>query len=318
MKKMNNGDKRARVVVVGSLVYDLVARVDQRPGKGETRLGTDFGMFPGGKGANQAVQAARMGAEVVMVGRVGQDMFGKEMLNSLRQHGVDTRFVGEDPDTTTAVGCITVDATGDNSIVVVPQANMKLREEDAVKALETLEGSWVLLLQLEIPLAVNLRAARIARDKGWIVILNPAPAQPLPDELLALADYLTPNEIELSMLVGRPLHKEEDILQGARGLLRNGVRGVIVTLGDAGALLVTEAHHLQIPAYLVKAVDTTAAGDAFTGALAVALAEGVPLEEAVLLANAAGGLAVTRPGAQPSLALRQDIEALMNEAVTKM
>jgi ribokinase len=133
--------RSAHVVVVGSLVYDLVARVDQRPGKGETRLGTDFGMYPGGKGANQAVQAARMGAEVMMVGRVGNDMFGKEMLASLQTHGVDTRFVGKDPDTTTAVGCIIVDATGDNSIVVVPQANMKMKEHDAEVALLPLTGS---------------------------------------------------------------------------------------------------------------------------------------------------------------------------------
>ena len=194
---------------------------------------------------------------------------------------------------------------------------MKMKVHDAEVALQSLSGERVLLLQLEIPLDVNIRAAQIAQAKGWTVILNPAPAQPLPDALLALADYLTPNEIELGMLAGKTVHSDADILEAARSLLRFGVRGVIVTLGEKGALLVTENSHLRVPAYPVQAVDTTAAGDAFTGALAVALAEGADLAEAVALANAAGGLAVTRPGAQPSLALRKDIEALMNETVTE-
>ena len=313
---MTNDKKAARIVVVGSLVYDLVAWVDRRPGKGETRLGTGFGMFPGGKGANQAVQAARMGAEVMMVGRVGKDMFGQEMRNSLAHHGVDIRHVQEDSDTTTAVGCITVDSTGDNSIVVVPQANMRIRESDVADALLPLEGDRVLLLQLEIPLAANIQAARIAREKGWKVILNPAPAQPLPEELLELSDYLTPNEIELEMLAGRTLTEDADLVPAARSLLRHGVQGVIVTLGEKGALVVTADNEMRVPAFVVAAVDTTAAGDAFTGALAVALAERISLDDAIGLANAAGALAVTRPGAQPSLAKRRDIEDLASGTAT--
>ena len=310
---MNDRKRSPRVVVVGSLVFDLVAWVDQRPGKGETRLGKDFGMFPGGKGANQAVQVARMGSEVVMVGRVGDDLFGEEMLQSLQSHGVDTRFVRKDPSTTTAVGCITVDETGDNSIVMVPQANMKMTPADVSDALSSEQRADLLLLQLEIPLEVNIRAAELARQKGWTVILNPAPAQPLPDRLLSLADYLTPNEIELAMLVGKELKNQEEYRQAARSLLRHSIRGVIVTLGEQGALVVTHDEETLHPAFRINAVDTTAAGDAFTGTLAVALAEKKTLSEGIRLANAAGALAATKPGAQPSLASREEIETMARE-----
>ncbi len=303
-----------KVVVVGSLVFDLVARVDRRPGKGETRLGTDFGMFPGGKGANQAVQAARFCADVTMVGQVGDDFFGREMIKSLHDHYVDTRFVHTDPSTTTAVGCITVDETGDNSIVVVPQANMKFMPAQAENALNSLLLPHTLLLQLEIPLETNIKAAVTARSKGWPVILNPAPAQPLPDQLLRYVDYLTPNEIELGAITGSKPTSLAEYARAAGELLSYGIKGVIVTLGEQGAMLVTEDESTLFPAFHVAVVDTTAAGDAFTGTFSVAMAEGKPLHEAIVLANAAGALAATRSGAQPSLADRDSIEKLAVDA----
>jgi ribokinase len=307
--------KVPKVVVVGSLVYDLVARVDRRPVKGETRLGTDFGMFPGGKGANQAVQAAKMGAKVWMVGRVGADFFGQELIQSLQGHGVDTEYVTVDLSTTTAVGCITVDETGDNSIVVVPQANMKVTIKDVDDAEWIISQADVLLLQLEIPLDVVAHAAKLASRLGCRVVLNPAPATKVRADLLQYVDVLTPNESELGALLGKDLTELGEFTSAARELLLCGPDAVIVTLGDKGALLVTPEIETLVPAFLVEAVDTTAAGDAFTGTLAVCLAEDRSLLEAIIFANAAGGLAATRRGAQPSLADRQEIQELSEERI---
>ena len=302
-----------RITVIGSLVFDLVARVDQRPKQGETRIGHDFGMFPGGKGANQAVQAARCRADVHMVGRVGDDFFGKELIQSLENCGVNISRVKTDKTTTTAVGCIIVDDSGDNSIVVVPQANMKCTKEDVDEALEVLQESDLLLLQLEIPLEVIDYAAKKACELDCRVILNPAPAALLPEDLLSCVDYLTPNESELEILTQKTLKTEKDIESAAKSLLEHGLKAVIVTLGEKGACQVTNQGVLYHPAFKVKAVDTTGAGDAFTGALAVQLAEGKRLEEAIQTSNAAGAAAVVKKGAQPSLACLEDIEFFLSE-----
>ncbi len=301
--------ERPRIVVVGSLVYDLVARTERRPAKGETIFGTGFGMFPGGKGANQAVQAARLGAEVWMVGRVGDDFFGAALRESLNASGVDTCYVRTDPETTTAVASIVVDQAGDNSIIVVPQANMRCTVDDVAAAEEVIAGADILLLQLEIPLAVNIAAAATARRHGVKVILNPAPAQALPAEHLRQADLLTPNETELGLLTGTTPAGMVEVEEAAKILLAQGPPAVIVTLGEQGALLVEPGRTEHFPACPVQAVDSTAAGDAFTGGLAVALAEGRSLPEAIGLANAVGALTVTRAGAQPSLPDRAAVEA---------
>ncbi|MGI5838214.1 MAG: ribokinase [bacterium] len=301
------GEEKKRITVIGSLVFDLVARTPKRPVKGETVIGSDFGMFPGGKGANQAVQAARLGAAVNMVGRVGNDFFGSALLRSLNESGVNTDHVLIDRDATTAVGCIVVDAEGDNSIVVVPQANMRCTKADVDKALPLLAVSDILLLQLEIPLAVVEYAARRAKEYGVRVLLNPAPAQPLSGDLLSFVDLITPNEKEMAMLAGRELQSKADYNAAAREILRSGLSAVIVTLGEKGALLVETDRSLTVPAWPVRAVDTTAAGDAFTGALAVALAEGQSIEMALRFAGAAGALAVGKSGAQPSLPDRREV-----------
>lgn len=304
---------KPRVVVIGSLVFDLVARTSKRPAKGETVIGCEFGMFPGGKGANQAVQAARLGAAVQMVGRVGDDYFGDALLRSLNDSGVNTEHVLVDRETTTAVGCIVVDAEGDNSIVVVPQANMRCTRADVDEAVPLIAQADILLLQLEIPLDVVEYAAVKAKEFGVRVLLNPAPAQTLTESLLSQVDLITPNEKEIAMLVGRELQSEDDFAAAARELLRSGPAAVIVTLGDKGALLVESNQLLSVPAWPVETIDTTAAGDAFTGALAVAVAERQPLEAALPFANAVGALAVRKKGAQPSLPARREVENFLLE-----
>jgi len=307
------GQEKPRIIVIGSLVFDLVARTPKRPVKGETVIGSDFGMFPGGKGANQAVQAARLGAIVHMVGRVGADYFGTSLRQSLNESGVNTEHVRVDQATTTAVGCIVVDAEGDNSIVVVPQANMRCTKADVDEAAELLAQADILLLQLEIPLPVVEYAAVKAKELGVRVLLNPAPAQTLPGNLLQSVDLITPNEKEISLLVGRDLQSDDDFRAAARELIRSGPATVIVTLGDKGALLVENDRTIAVPAWPVSAVDTTAAGDAFTGGLAVALAEGQPLTAAMRFASAAGALAVTKKGAQPSLPERRELESFLRQ-----
>jgi len=301
---------RAKIVVVGSLVFDLVAWAERRPQKGESLLGTDFGMFPGGKGANQAVQAAKLGAEVFMCGRVGEDFFGESLIANLKKEKVDITFVIKDKETTTAVGCIVIDKEGDNSIVMVPQANMRCKTEDVDRVKKIIAQSDLLLLQLEIPLLVDIYAARIAKQEGVKVILNPAPARDIPDELISLSDIITPSEIETQILTGVKADNMDNIKKGAISLIKRGAKVVIVTLGEKGALMVTESKDLHFPAYKVSAVDTTGAGDAFNGALSVAIAEGRELEEAIKLANAAGALSVTKRGAQPSLPQREEVEEL--------
>jgi ribokinase len=296
-----------RIVVVGSLVFDLVVQAERRPAKGETLLGTDFGMFPGGKGANQAVQAARLGAIVTMVGRVGGDFFGRALLDSLQETGVDSKFVVTDTTTTTAVGCIIVDKEGDNSIVVVPQANMRCTTTDVDRAMGAIDQADILLLQLEIPMPVVEYAAAAARSRGVLVILNPAPAQDLPKGLLRQVDLITPNETELARLTGQKISGIPEYQRAAASLLQLGPRAVVVTLGDQGALLVNADGARLFPAPSVQAVDTTAAGDAFTGGLAVSLAEGASLPEAIQFANRVGALTVTRRGAQPSLPRRCEV-----------
>jgi ribokinase len=296
----------SKILVVGSINMDLVVRVPHAPAPGETVLGGDFETFPGGKGANQAVAAARMGAEVTMVGRVGNDDFGNTLIQGLVEDKIKTNHVIKDHEAASGVAMIAVADNGENLIVVASGANMAVSIEDVHKARDIMRESDLLLVQLECPLDVVSAAINLAHAHHVPVVLNPAPAQPLEKSLLAKVDVLTPNEYELKLLSG-----ETDLESSLHVLREWGVKSLVVTLGANGARVVSDEVDEHIPAYPVTAVDTTAAGDAFTGALAVTLAEGKSLVEAVRYSVAAGALATTRVGAQPSLPTRAAVEDLL-------
>ncbi len=301
----------ARVAVVGSLNLDLVFSAPRRPAAGETVVGSAFGMFVGGKGSNQAVAAARAGAHVELIGRLGADAFGRDLAAALEADGVGLRHVLRDHANGTGVAGIIVEADGTNSIVVVPRANGALAVRDVQRARGAISSAAVLLLQLETPIEPSIAAARIARQAGATVVLNPAPARPLPAELLTLVDVLVPNEPETEALTGLEVRTPGGAERAARLLLERGAGAVVLTLGERGALVVDSAGAEAVPSFPVRVVDTTAAGDAFCGALAVALAEGQPLRAAVRFACAAGALACTVLGAGPSLPQRAEIERLL-------
>lgn len=294
------------VLVVGSINTDMVIRAPRHPAAGETLMGSGFAVFPGGKGANQAVAAARLGGAVRLIGRVGTDGMSLERREALVHEGVDPRFILPTPGTAGGVAVITLDAAGQNTIVVDPGANARLTPQDLQTAEPAFHGARVLLTQLETPLETVEAALRQARSAGALTLLNPAPAQPLPDSLLEQVDFLLPNRGELALLTG-----SEDVESGAAALLRRGVRVVAVTLGESGVYVSSGATRFHLPAYPVDVVDTVAAGDAFVGAFGLALAEEKSLEEAAAWGNAAGALAVTRAGAQPSLPRREELLALM-------
>jgi ribokinase len=303
----------AHITVVGSLNMDLVARTPRIPQPGETIIGSDFHTVPGGKGANQAVAAARLGVQVSMVGRVGRDTFAGPLLDNLAAAGVDHTFVTQDPEAATGVALIVVDDAGQNSIVVASGANARLTPTDVDEAKTAIAGAETLLLQLESPLETVTRAAEVARAHGVTVILNPAPARSLPAELLSLVDVLIPNESETALLTGLPVGDRAQTEAAAAALLDLGVGTVILTLGERGALLAREDGAEVFAAFEVTPVDTTAAGDAFVGGFAVALAEGRALAEAVRWGNATGALATTKLGAQSSLPTRQEMETLLTQ-----
>jgi ribokinase len=300
------------IVVVGSLNADLTVRVPRFPAPGETISGSDFAVVPGGKGANQAAAAGRLGGRVAMIGQVGADAQGALLRDALKAAGVETGLVAVDEGAATGVAVITIDAHGENEIVLAAGANGRFAPECLAPALNALRSARVVLLQLEIPLATVLRAAAEARSAGAIVVLDPAPAVPVPDQLLALADYVTPNEPELAILAGSQASGDDTPLEVvdamARAVLERGARRVLVKLGARGARLVSLDAVQSWPARVVHAVDTTAAGDAFNGALAVALTEGADLDEAVRFATVVASISVTRAGAQPSLPTRAEVE----------
>ncbi|MFO7173033.1 MAG: ribokinase [Bacillota bacterium] len=302
------------IVVVGSLNLDLVARVPRRPRGGETLLGYRLDQFPGGKGANQAVAAARLGARVAMVGAVGADGFGDTLLAALAGDGVDIRWVERRPGVGTGVALITVDDQAENSIVVIPGANGEVTPAQVAAAEPAIAGARVMLLQLEIPLPAVQAAAELGRRHGLTVILDPAPAPaaPLPRKLMELADFVTPNETEAAALTGLPVDPA-DPRPVAEALLGQGARRALVKLGARGVYCLGPEGEFRHPGFPVAAVDTTAAGDAFAGGLAAALVEGLPLAEALAWGCAAGALAVTRPGAQAAMATRDELIAFLQE-----
>jgi|SRR5271165_3461883 len=300
------------VVVVGSSNTDMVLRVARVPKPGETLLGGEFSTAAGGKGANQAVAAARAGGRVALVARLGRDSFGDAALAGFRREGLDLSRIVRDGGVPSGVALIFVGADGENSIGVAGGANQRLSPRDVGAARGLIAGARVILLQLETPLETVQAAARLARRAGVEVILNPAPARPLPDALLRDVSLLTPNETEAARLTGVRVNGVASAANAARILLKRGVRTVIVTLGAKGALVATCDGVQVIPGFKATAVDTTAAGDVFNGALAVRLAEDCPLADAVLFAHAAAAISVTRLGAQPSIPTRREIDALLN------
>jgi len=305
----------AKIVVVGSFNMDLVVRMPAIPRPGETLLGGVFATYPGGKGANQAVAAARLGGEVTMIGRVGADAFGDQLLAMARSEGIDTRFVGVDTDATTGVALIQVDAQGQNSIAVASGANFTLTAADVAAAFAQLGQIDLLVMPLETPIDTIVTAAELAKQAGALVLLNPAPAQHLSSELLHNVDLLIPNEHEAAFMTGITTHSPQAARQAAASLLQGGPASVIITLGSQGALIAAQAQpeveFTQTAAFAVQTVDTTAAGDAFVGALAVALGEGRSLAAAARFASAAAAISVTRIGAQPSLPSRAEVEAFL-------
>jgi len=296
-----------QVTVVGSLNTDLVIQAPKLPDVGETILGGSFAVIRGGKGANQAVAAARLGARVVMVGCVGNDNFGEQLRAGLASEGIDGAPVRVVPGVASGVALITVDQTGRNTIVVASGANMQMTVTDVDAVEATIKTSQVVMLQLEIPLDVVLHTAQLARSRGIHVLLDPAPAQPLPPRLYPQVSVIHPNELEAQFLTGVPVTDERGARSAAERLLQMGCGTAIIKLGARGAFVATPSGVERIPGIQVDAVDTTAAGDAFAGALAVALAEGRSMADAARFANAVAALKVTRLGAQPSMPTRKEV-----------
>jgi len=299
------------ILVFGSINMDLVARVPRLPLPGETLTGNSFVSVPGGKGANQAVACARLGMQTRLVGRVGEDVFGGSLRDHLQKEGVLVEGVGTAAGTPSGVAVIAVSEQGENVIIVIPGANGIVGDADLDHLRSVIDGARVLLLQLEVPMDTVVKAARLGRAHGMTVILDPAPAKPLPDELYPLVDILTPNMTEAGILAGHPVESVEDAKQAAQVLHRRGVTSVIVKMGGEGAYSLTEKEGKHWAPFKVRVVDTVAAGDAFNGALAVAVCEGRLFHEAMLWGMAGGALAVTKPGAQEAMPYREELLRLL-------
>lgn len=297
----------AHVVVVGSSNTDLVVKTGRFPKPGETLVGGDFFLFQGGKGANQAVAASRMGAQVSFISKVGKDLFGKQTQESLEKEGISTRLVLEDAEKASGIALITVNEHGENTIVVAPGANASLSPYDIQAALPSIPSHDFILCQLEIPIETIIFLANYAQAEMKNLILNPAPAQALPESIYQQLFLITPNETEASLLTGIPCDSEADYPKIAQWFRDKGVQQVLLTLGEKGTYFQNSIQEYRIPAQKVIAVDSTAAGDVFNGSLAVALAEGMPWKEAITLATHAASISVTRMGAQASAPYRTEL-----------
>jgi ribokinase len=306
---------KPNIVVVGSANTDFVLQVSELPSKGQTVLGNQFTVARGGKGANQAVAAARLGADVTFVARLGHDSFGNEAISAYKQEGIRTDFIVQDPDLHSGVALIVVNTRGENTVSVGPNANSRLSPEDVFAAEAAIQQADCLLVQLEIPLGAVQAALDIAHRHHVRTILNPAPAQKLPTGILKLVDTLTPNETEAAILAGQdPSSIGTDSLPHLASIL--GIPNLVVTLGSKGACILQSQQVDFVAPFSISPVDTTASGDAFNGALAVALARGETFPQAVRFANAAGAVTATRLGAQPSLPTRAELEQFIATSAT--
>lgn len=296
-----------KIVVIGSTNTDMVVRSDHLPAPGETILGGRFFMNQGGKGANQAVAASRLGGEVVFIARTGDDVFGKQAVQNLKNEGIDTRFMSVDPENPSGVALITVDNKAENCIVVAPGSNMTLNPEEINKAMHQIEMAEIILLQLEIPIDTVEFIVQAALRNKQKVILNPAPAKKLSPSLLKGISIITPNETEAEILTGIQINDVDSAKRAAEVLRNIGTDNVLITMGASGTYISTNLYSELIPAPKVDPVDTTAAGDTFNGALAVAVSEGKDIRDAVIFANQAAAISVTRSGAQASAPYRSEV-----------
>jgi len=286
---------------------DLVVRTPRFAKPGETLTGNDFYTAAGGKGANQAVAAAKLSGKSIMIGRVGKDIFGNDLRDNLKKNGVDVSAVSIDDNRPTGTALITVDENAENTIIIIPGANGAVADRE-LEVLDTvLTDTSILMLQLEIPLETIVSAAKQAKKQNAKVLLDPAPAQELPDELLELCDYITPNETEAKILTGIEISNTNDAKRAAEELKRRGAKAVIIKMSSKGSFLFDGMEEIMYPAFAVRPVDTVAAGDAFNGGLAAAFSEEKPLIEVLQWANAAGAISTTKPGAQPSMPSRQEL-----------
>ncbi len=312
-KQMDSSQPAPGVLVIGSINMDLVVRSDHMPQPGETVMGSEFATIPGGKGANQAVAAARIGGSCSMIGRVGDDVFGKRLIENLRLNHVETNHVRITQDCPSGVAVISVDGSGENAITVVSGANAQLSPDD-VNALENaIAKAKTIVLQLEVPMPTVCRAAQLAKQHDVPIVLDPAPAPPegLPNELMEV-DIITPNQTEAQLITGEPVRNAADAKMVGAELVRMGATHAVIKMGGEGAMIVSlegDMHH--VPAFPVSVVDTTAAGDAFTAAMAVGYAQGLSMQKAVTMGCAAGALAASGFGAQTSIPNRSAVEQLL-------
>lgn len=299
-----------KIVVIGSSNIDMVVKSERIPRGGETVLGGEFVMVPGGKGANQAVCAAKLGADVKFIARIGNDVFGKVSLKNFHEVGIDTEFVLRDSDNPNGVALIVVDANGENAIVVAPGANRALSPEDVDRAEAAIATSDAVILQLEIPAETVVHSIELANSHGVRVVLNPAPIRPFPMDVLKNVDVLIPNQHEAAELLGKRGEGDElDVPEAAKELMALGTKCIVITLGSRGAYVAADGISEFIDPMKVKPVDTTAAGDSFTAALTCALAEGLDLSDAARFASRVAAITVTGMGAQSSLPIRKDVES---------
>jgi ribokinase len=303
--------KKNGILVIGSANIDMVVSAERFPKSGETIFADKFQMFPGGKGANQAVCCSKLGGKVYFLGKIGKDIFGQRLKKSMKADGVDLQYLLTDAHESTGLAFITVDKAGQNRIIVISGSNKNLSQSDIEDNKKLFEWTGLTLLQLEIPLETVTRAAELARQNGHTVILNPAPATKLPGRLLKLVDYLIPNETEAEILKGIRVKDKDSAFRAGRKLIGEGVSAVIITLGDKGSVLVTRGKTESFPAMKVTAIDTTAAGDAFSGALAYSLATDCNVGDAVKFATTIAAFSVTRIGAQPSMPTQNELKEFL-------
>ena len=301
-----------KIVVIGSINMDLVTICDRAPNGGETLLGSEFFQIPGGKGANQAVTIGKLGSRVVILGKVGDDLFGKELLSSMDKNGVDIQFIEKAP-VSTGIAKIVVEKNGQNRILVVPGANSYVDIEYIDNHLDVIKDCDVVIGQLEIPISTVEYAFKKAKEYGKITILNPAPAIKLSEELIKNSDYIIPNESELEVITGMKIESFDGIIEAAKKVIKMGVKGLIVTLGEKGSLYLGSDKFTKHSAYKVKAIDTTAAGDSFIGGFVTRLDLGV--DKAIEFATKVSAISVTKRGAQTSIPTMEEVENFVGEKI---